>query len=69
MAGRLHGTPVIAINQLSYGDVLGALPASADLKDTLATIDQWARLISAGKALANAMRSLAVMWWCLKRLR
>ena len=57
VGGRINGTPVIAVDQLSYGDVLGTLPMAMDPKAALTIIDRRIRLISAGNAIAEAVQS------------
>ena len=57
VGGRINGTPVIAVDQLSYGDVLGTLPMDMDPKAALSVIDRRVRLISAGNAVAEAIQS------------
>ena len=57
VGGRINGTPVIAVDQLTYGDVLGTLPMDMDPKAALSVIDRRVRLISAGNAVAEAIQS------------
>ena len=57
VGGRINGIPVIAVDQLSYGDVLGTLPMDMDPKAALSVIDRRVRLISAGNAVAEAIQS------------
>ena len=57
VGGRINGTPVIAVDQLTYGDVLGTLPMDMDPKTALSVIDRRVRLISAGNAVAEAIQS------------
>ena len=57
VGGRINGTPVIAVDQLTYGDVLGTLPIDMDPKAALSVIDRRVRLISAGNAVAEAIQS------------
>lgn len=57
VGGSINGIPVIAVDQLSYGDVLGTLPMDIDPKAALNVIDRRIRLISAGNAVAEAVQS------------
>ena len=57
VGGRINGIPVIAVDQLSYGDVLGTLPMDMDPKAALSVIDRRVRLISAGNAVAEAVQN------------
>ena len=57
VGGRINGTPVIAVDQLTYGDVLGTLPMDMAPKAALSVIDRRVRLISAGNAVAEAIQS------------
>lgn len=57
VAGKIAKQPVIAIGQLSLGDVLGTLPSNVNPNAALNVINARIRAISVGNAVAEALKN------------